>query len=172
MKAVYPVIISPKESDGLHLVTIPDIYEHAVGTQGRDIPDAMYMARDLIGIVGTNLQDRGIPLPAASALEAIEHAPGDIVTLIDVDLDEYRRSIDEKSVRRNVTIPGWLDYEANKAKVNVSAITQVALKAVLGIEGNEPPEKLRYKELIKMLEESNFTVRKNTGTKSEFRVNP
>ena len=42
------------------------------------------------------------------------------LTYIDVNFDEYRRKIDTRTVRKNVSLPFWLNYEAEKAGVNVS----------------------------------------------------
>ena len=50
-----------------------------------------------------------------------------IVSLVDLDIDEYQRSIENKTVRRNVALSSWIDYAAEKAKVNVSKILQEAL---------------------------------------------
>ena len=36
-------------------------------------------------------------------------------------------------VRRNITLPSWLDFEATKAKINVSKVLQEALKKELGV---------------------------------------
>jgi post-segregation antitoxin (ccd killing protein) len=55
------------------------------------------------------------------------------VSLVDVDLSDYRRKLEQRSVRRNVTLPSWLNYEAEKAGMNVSAILQDALKEKLAI---------------------------------------
>ncbi len=57
----------------------------------------------------------------------------DIVSLVDVDFAEYRRQHDLRTVRRNVTLPSWLNFEAEKSGVNVSAILQRALKQELHI---------------------------------------
>lgn len=84
---IYPVVISPKENDGYHLVTIPDFMEFTTAmTAGRSIAEAMFMARDYIMIVCEHLQEQGTPLPAPSPMDTIEHKPGDIVTLIDADI--------------------------------------------------------------------------------------
>ena len=56
------------------------------------------------------------------------------VTLIDIDFTEYRRKNDMKTVRRNVSLPSWLDLEAEKAGINVSALLQAALKKELKID--------------------------------------
>ena len=40
--------------------------------------------------------------------------------------------LDNRTVRRNVTLPNWLNQEAEKAHVNVSKVLQEALMARLG----------------------------------------
>lgn len=57
-----------------------------------------------------------------------------IVSLVDIDSGAYRRKIDTKSVRKNITIPSWLNYEAEQAGINVSRILQEALMNVLNVQ--------------------------------------
>ena len=57
-----------------------------------------------------------------------------IISFVDINSAEYRRKIDVKTVRRNVALPSWLDYEAERAGVNVSRILQEALISVLGVK--------------------------------------
>ena len=91
------------------------------------------MARDAIGMSGCYLQDekRAIPLP--SDIETVSKSESDIVTLVDVDFDEYRRKHEMRTVRKNVSIPSWLNEEAESANINFSAVLQKALKAELHI---------------------------------------
>lgn len=53
--------------------------------------------------------------------------------MVDVDLIAYRRMMDNKTVRRNVTLPNWLNQEAEMAHINVSKVLQEALMAKLGV---------------------------------------
>lgn len=115
MTVVYPIIISPKESDGWHIITVPDLYDYGTGTQGRDIAEAMYMARDFIGIICIDLQDDGKPLPDASPLDAVKREPGDIVTLIDVDLVAYRKSIEKRDIIEIETVEQWREFSTSLA---------------------------------------------------------
>ncbi|MCC8168670.1 MAG: hypothetical protein LIO37_04950 [Clostridiales bacterium] len=39
-------------------------------------------------------------------------AADDIVTIVDVNFTEYRRKNDLRTIRRNVTLPSWLNFEA------------------------------------------------------------
>lgn len=55
------------------------------------------------------------------------------VSLVDIDFAEYRRRADNKTVRWNVTIPSWLNQEAEKAHINVSRVLQEALMAKLNV---------------------------------------
>lgn len=53
--------------------------------------------------------------------------------MIDIDFTKYRRNIEKKTVRRNVSLPEWLNAEADMAGINVSAVLQKALKQELHI---------------------------------------
>ena len=65
--------------------------------------------------------------------EIVDFSKG-ILTYVDVDFLEYRRKVDTKTVRRNVALPSWLNYEADQAGVNVSRILQEALMSTLKLE--------------------------------------
>lgn len=131
MKAAYPIVMS--KGAKYIVVFIPDFN---INTQGTDYADAMEMARDAIGLMGIDMEDEKEALPCPSSVASIskEHED-DIITLVDVDFTEYRRKNDLRTVRRNVSLPSWLNAEAEKAGVNVSAILQAALKRELRITG-------------------------------------
>ena len=121
MKKVYPIII--KDTEGDYYVRIPDF---DIATQGTDIADAIYMARDAIGLVGIDMEDDDKELPKPySKKEKIEE--GDIYTLVDVDFSEYRRKHENRSIKKNCTIPSWLNEEAKNAGINFSKVLQEAL---------------------------------------------
>lgn len=129
MKVAYPVVMSKGKE---HIVVyVPDF---TINTQGVDYADAMEMARDAIGIIGIDMEDKKEPIPAPSSLSEVtrEHSD-DVVTLVDVDFTEYRRQNDMRTVRRNVSLPAWLNAEAEKAGLNVSAVLQAALKRELRV---------------------------------------
>ncbi|MCI9427346.1 MAG: HicB family protein [Eubacterium sp.] len=129
MKKAYPVVLSKGEK--YTVVYIPDF---EINTQGKDTVDAMKMARDAIGIIGIDMEDEGESLPEPTAVSDVKKDSAyDIVTLVDVDFEEYRRKNDLKAVKKNCTIPSWLNFEAEKAGVNFSAILTAALKKELNI---------------------------------------
>lgn len=130
MKKAYPVILSQGEK--FIVVYIPDF---EINTQGENVADAIEMARDAIGIVGIDMEDDGETLPEPTAISKVKgDSESDIVTLVDVDFGEYRRKNDMRAVKKNCTIPSWLNFEAEKAGVNFSAILTSALKDELKIQ--------------------------------------
>ena len=138
MKQVYPAFIA--EHEKIFLVYVPDM---DIYTEGTSLADAIEMARDAIGLKGIDLEDDGMELPFPSTQEeAVSKAKEDteifdysagLLTYVDVDFSEYRRRHENKTVRRNVTLPNWLNIEAEKAHINVSKVLQEALKEKLHV---------------------------------------
>ena len=143
MKQVYPTFILNTNDNSEHpfLVCVPDL---EIFTEGDSFADAIEMARDAIGIAGISMEDNGEALPIPSKQEvALEKVKQDteivdfsegILTYVDVDFSEYRRKVDTKTVRRNVALPSWLNYEAEHAGINVSRVLQEALMNTLKLE--------------------------------------
>ena len=138
MKKAYPTLIAQNGKD--FLVYVPDM---EINTEGKSVEDAIAMARDAIGLMGICMEDDGEKLPAPSTqekaaakakedTEIFDYSQG-ISTLVDVDFVEYRKQLDNKVVRRNVTLPNWLNVEAEKSGINVSRVLQEALANTLGV---------------------------------------
>ena len=127
MTKVFPVVLSTAKCG--YIVSIPDL---EIDTQGTDIADAILMARDAIGLWGITQIDLGNNIPEPSTVEPT-HEHEELVTWVDIDFDEYRRRHDNRTVRRNITLPAWLDEAASKANINVSGFIQNALKEHLGV---------------------------------------
>ena len=145
MKQVYPTFIVNTNDGSEHpfLVCVPDM---EIFTEGDTFADAIEMARDAIGVAGISMEDNKEELPIPSdQLAAIEKVKQNteiidfsegILTYVDVDFLEYRKKVDTKTVRRNVALPSWLNYEAEHAGINVSRVLQEALMNVLNVKRN------------------------------------
>ena len=136
MKGAYPVIFTDVDTN--ILVEVPDLgiltEANEEGKAKGTIADAIEMARDAIGLACINLQDENKPIADVDVTNGTFAEDGKgIVSLVDVDLTEYRRAIDNKMVRRNVTLPNWLNREAEEAHINVSGVLREALMSVLGV---------------------------------------
>ena len=129
MKKCYPVILTPCD-DGGYLVYLPDFDNN---TYGDTEAEAIEMARDAINLLGVTLEDNKRPVPEPSAFENVKCKRGEIKTLVDVDFDAYRRMLDNRTVKKNCTIPSWLNEKAEQAHINFSAVLQSALKEKLNL---------------------------------------
>lgn len=127
MKSVYPVILTKAERG--YVVTVPDL---DINTEGDNLVDAIEMARDAIGMYGICQQDLGKEIPEAKNLNPA-HADDEILSIVDIDFEQYRRAQDMKTERTNVTVQAYLLREARKRKINVSAVLQDALRQQLGM---------------------------------------
>lgn len=138
MKAVYPVYFTM--TDDVVLVEVPDL---EILTEGKDMNSAIDMARDAIELKCVSLEDAKLEIPQPSDFASLDVENGTfsndgktVISYVDIDSSEYRRKIDTRTVRRNVALPSWLNYEADKAGVNVSRILQEALMTTLGVYRN------------------------------------
>ncbi|MBO4394479.1 MAG: type II toxin-antitoxin system HicB family antitoxin [Spirochaetales bacterium] len=133
---IYPVVFTEtKDEKGTVLVYIPDFNGM---TEGYGLYDAFSMAKDYIGNCLSTKVDSGFPKP--TPIEDVKpessvfaSAGRSFVSLVDVDVDSFRRQSKSKCVRRNITLPEWLDEMAVNEKINVSEVTQNALKQRLGL---------------------------------------
>ncbi len=144
MKQVYPTFILNTKDGSEHpfLVYVPDM---EIFTEGDTFADAIEMARDAIGLAGISIEDNEEEFPAPSDqacviekvkqqdTEEVDFSKG-VLTYVDVDFSEYRKKINTKTVRRNVALPSWLNYEAEQAGINVSRVLQEALMKVLHVK--------------------------------------
>lgn len=136
MKNVYPVFFTKTATD--ILIEVPDFN---ILTEGKDMNDAMEMARDAIELKCVSMEDDKETIPSPSNINNLDSSKGTfsedgetIVSFVDIDSAVYRKKIDTKTVRRNVALPSWLNYEADQAGVNVSRILQESLMKVLKVE--------------------------------------
>ena len=128
MRLAYPIVLSPfEDGSGGYTVEVPDL--PGCVTEGRDLADALLMAEDAAsGWVLTELEE-GRPAPKASKLSGIRTESSDqLVSMVALDMDSYTAKYGSKAVRKNVTIPAWLDTWAESAGINYSGALRDALE--------------------------------------------
>lgn len=137
MLSIYPAIFY-KEKDG-YSVIFPDL--NYLSTCGKNLNDVMEMAIDcLAGYLYTaKLDDDKLPTPSKiDDIHPIDIADtigfggkDSFINLISVDLEDYAKTHFNKSVKKTLTIPEWLNREATKKNINFSKVLQEALIAKL-----------------------------------------
>lgn len=128
MKLVYPACFYPNEGDHGFTVEVPDLPGCVSG--GPTLADAILMAEDAAsGWVLDELED-GKSVPAASSVDSIRPDKGGFVSLLALDMDAYAEKYGDKAVRKNLTIPAWLNTFAERQDVNFSKVLTDALTAL------------------------------------------
>jgi len=130
MKYAYVAVFSPEES-GLISVDFPDL--QGCYTSGDDIADAVYMAQDVLCLTLYDLEQDKKPIPKASKPQDITITGEQFTSVIAVDTETYRRYYENKSVKKTLTIPMWLNERAERENINFSGVLQEALKERLGV---------------------------------------
>jgi predicted RNase H-like HicB family nuclease len=125
VKLTYPACFYKDEESGAYAVEIPDLPGCATG--GDTLADAILMGIDAAsGWVLAELED-GRPAPPASGIGAIQPGDGGFVSLLALDMDSYAEKYGDKAVRKNLTIPAWLNTFAEANNINFSKVLQDSL---------------------------------------------
>jgi predicted RNase H-like HicB family nuclease len=126
LKLLYPALFKPfSDGSGGYVVEFPDL--PGCVTEGRNLEEAIEMGIDAAsGWVLGELED-GEKIPEASKYEEIKPSDGEMVNMMLLDIDAYNEKYGEKAIRKNLTIPAWLNAFAEKNNINFSKILQDAL---------------------------------------------
>ena len=128
IKLTYPACFYQDMNDGTYVVVVPDLPGCVSG--GDTIADAIIMATDAAsGWVLTKLEN-GRPVPLASAINTIKPDIGGFVSMLALDIDAYAVKYGDKAVRKNLTIPAWLNTFAEAHHINFSQVLQDSLTKI------------------------------------------
>ena len=133
MKIVYPALFTTREIGTGYFVAFPDL--PGCVTEGDSLAEAIEMAVDAAsGWVLDELED-GNPVPEASRREDIPITePQSFVNLVVLDMDSYAEKYGQKAVRKNCTIPAWLNTLAEKKGISFSEALQEGLAQKLNLK--------------------------------------
>lgn len=129
MKYVYPAVFTPVEN-GQFDVSVPDL--PGCRTCGDDLADALFMAEDAVSMWLWDAESDNEPIPFPTKAPQVE-AP-QFVNYVYADTDEYRREHDTRAVKKTLSIPSWLNAQAEQAGINFSQVLQEGLKQKLGVQ--------------------------------------
>jgi post-segregation antitoxin (ccd killing protein) len=89
------------------------------------------MAEDFLCLALYAMEEAKTQIPTATGVKEIESEADDIVTLISVDTETYRRYYENKLIKKTLNIPSWLNQKAEAANINFSKTLQKALEEEL-----------------------------------------
>jgi len=131
MYYVYPALFR-RNPNGGYIVTVPDAPGCVTG--GKTLKEALHMTKDALSVYLCSIEDHKDMIPEASNLKDIIIVdPESFTTLIEIDTTRYRAETDNKSIRKNVSLPAWLNSQAEKAHINCSQVLQEALRERLNL---------------------------------------
>ena len=116
---VYPALFHPN-NDGSYTITYPDL--PGCISEGKSLENAMYMAQSALTLWLECAVEEKEEIPAASSLAEVVPAPGEFTSLIRAEVK------DRRAVRKNISIPQWMDEKATQYGLSLSRVLQDALR--------------------------------------------
>lgn len=129
-KYIYPAVFSYDE-DGIS-VEFPNL--PGCFTCANTVDEAIKNAKDAMGLHLYGMERDNDEIPIPSSIHEIKTEPNQAVVLIETWMPVMRDIIENKAVKKTLTIPKWLNDIAEQNNVNFSQILQSALKEYLGID--------------------------------------
>lgn len=141
MYIAYPAIFYKANDTEGYYVVFPDFDGGA--TEGSDEQDALYMAQDWLGI---NLYDYFVgrkDFPRVSSIKDLSLDPEEaeyailedsFISLVGLDIAEYVKQVDKKTVKKTLTIPSYLNEMGKSMHINFSQVLTDALKSEFDLD--------------------------------------
>ena len=123
--------IFTKEKEGGYSVRFPQL--DGCYTQGDTLEAAQRNAVDAMSLHLYGMEQEGETIPDA-VLEPVEDLKAwESVVLVTAWMTPFREAMQNQAIKKTLTIPAWLNAEAERRNVNFSQVLQSALKDYLRI---------------------------------------
>ena len=128
---LYPAIFV----NGEHGISIwyPDL--DGCISHGSDLESALKNARGVLSLHLWGMEQDGADIPEPSIHQSIHLKENESMVMIDVYMPVFRERMINRSVNKTLTLPKWLNDEAERNSINFSQTLQQALKEKLGLNG-------------------------------------
>ena len=93
---------------------------------------AFHNAKEALGLHLFGMEQDGDDIPEPTPVKDLAPDDGAVVAMVEVFMPPVRDRINNRVVKKTLTIPAWLNREAEAAGVNFSQILQDGLKNYLG----------------------------------------
>ncbi len=126
MNVIYPAVFHKEESS--YWVEFPNL--PGCDSFGDDIPDTLANAKEALAGYCAALLSQGKTLPAASQIQSLRcESDEDFVSLVETRVEDK-----ERSVKKTLTIPYWLNARAEELHAPYSQLLQDALEKYIGLQ--------------------------------------
>ncbi len=93
--------------------------------------EAFQNAREALGLHLYGMEQDGDKIPAPTPIHQLHPEDGAVVVMVDVFMPAVRDRLNNRVVKKTLTLPAWLNAEAEAAQVNFSQVLQDGLKSYL-----------------------------------------
>lgn len=130
-KLIYPAVFS-QDDDGI-TITFPDL--PGCISCADTFEEAYDMAKEAMELfLEDYVKDLFDSAPMPSKIQDIKTEKNECIALIELDINQYLRSFDNRAIKKTLTIPSWLNDIAVEKHLNFSKVLQEALIERLGID--------------------------------------
>lgn len=126
---MFTALFEPGEVKGF-TVSFPEL--PGCITEGDDFEEAAVNAKEALELHLYGMEEEGIEFPKPSAIPKMDSKPIGAFVVITAWMDLVREEMRNKAVKKTLTIPMWLNEEAEKQNINFSQVLQEALKKRVG----------------------------------------
>lgn len=127
---VYPAIFTI-DDDGVS-IEFPDL--PGCIPCASDLDEAVNNSKEALALHLFGMEEDNLEIPDPTSIKDIKLDKNQTLMLVEVYMPLYRDAIENEYIRKNCTIPQWLNKLAEEKKMNFSQVLQLALKERLGIK--------------------------------------
>lgn len=130
---IFPAIIKlVDESYEVNFLDIKNCF-----TFGDSLEDALDSARDILELCLYDMEQDNILIPEPSGIKDIRLDENESIAWINVWMIPVRDKMENKAVKKTVTIPKWINDIGIENNLNFSQILQAAIKEKVGISNEK-----------------------------------
>lgn len=100
-------------------------------SDGTTLAEAMENAKEAMGLYLEDLEEYP---KCTQDIKNIKLEDNQLISFVTVNLTEHKKKYENKSVKKTLSIPAWLNTIAEKENVNFSQLLQKALMETLNID--------------------------------------
>lgn len=126
---IYPAIFS-FDSDGIS-IEFPDL--PGCLPCATTVESAMKNAKEALALHLYGMEKDNDDIPEPTDIRSIRTDKNQTITLIEIPMNVFREKMKNRTVKKTLTIPAWLNTEAENKGINFSQTLQDALKQKLNI---------------------------------------
>ena len=100
-------------------------------SDGKTLAEAMENAKEAMGLFLEDLEEYP---KCTTDIKNIKLEDNQIISFVTINLEENRKKYENKSVKKTLSIPAWLNTIAEKENINFSQLLQKALMDTLNVD--------------------------------------